>query len=144
MTKEKIAATYNVAMKILLKKGNKVLLLKYFSDGLTDLPGGRIDNNEYDLPIEKIIKREVQEELGKNLKYKLGKPAFQFRRYFKKTGHRIFITVYEAKYISGNIKLSREHNDYEWVDPKKVRATQKSFTGKEEYLAFKNYFKTLV
>lgn len=134
-------AIYHVAFKILLKKYNKVLFLKTADGRYWDLPGGRIDNNEKKVPLEKILAREIKEEIGKNIKYQLGKPIFQYRRFHEKIKFPIFITVYEGKYLSGKIKLSFEHSNYCWLIPQSHRFKGKGFCYKEEYLTFKKYFK---
>ena len=43
--------------------------------GFYDVPGGRIDADEFSVSFEKIVKREVEEEIG-SIDYKLNpKPA---------------------------------------------------------------------
>ena len=137
-------AIYHVGLKILLKKGDEFLFLtgavgKYF-----DLPGGRIDDVEHTTPLTEVIAREVSEELGEEIKYKLGKPVFQFRRHFESKGLHIFLTVYEAEYLSGEIKLSAEPSNLQWINPRKVDLKEEQFFHKEEYFAFKKYFENLV
>jgi 8-oxo-dGTP pyrophosphatase MutT (NUDIX family) len=134
-------AIYWVAFKILLEKTGKFLFLTTSTRGLLDLPGGRADYNEGEVPLIKILKREIREELGNKVKYLLGNPLFQYRRYDAVKKIYNLITVYGAKYISGPINLSFEHNKYEWVDPKKYQFKKKEFYTKEEYEAFKKYFK---
>ena len=62
---------YNVAMKLFLKnKRGEILGLKAKTgggplSGFYDVPGGRIDTDEFQKPIAEIIARETQEELGK-------------------------------------------------------------------------------
>jgi len=131
---------YHVSMKVLLRDKDKALFLYEPTENNFDLPGGRIDNTEKDIPLSEIIKREVEEELGKEIKYRLGDPAFQFRRYFESDNLHVFITIYEAEFLSGNIKLSAKHSRYQWIDPKKIKLEENKFFSKEEYLAFKNYF----
>lgn len=135
-------ALYQVGLKLLLRKGSKVLFLNMSITELNcwDLPGGRIDNVESKTPLVKILAREIREELGPSLKYKLGRPLFQFRRYVPSRGVYNLLTVYEGKYISGEIKLSSEHSSYEWIDPKTYRFARKDFLNGEEYNAFKEYF----
>jgi 8-oxo-dGTP pyrophosphatase MutT (NUDIX family) len=134
-------AMYQVALKLLLKRGNLILFLKTADDGMEDLPGGRIDNVESKVPLEKILAREVREELGPHVKYKLGKPLFQFRRLIPSRNLYNFLTVYEGTYVSGKIKLSPEHSGYEWINPKTYRLQRKNFfNNQEEYNAFKKYF----
>lgn len=137
-------ATYHVALKALLKKEGEILFLTFGSQKHLDLPGGRINTNEDSVPLQNILAREIKEELGKNVRYKLGKPAFQFRRFFTKNRKKVsvFITVYEAEFLSGSIKLSFEHNGYAWISLKTLVPQQKDFSHKEEYLSFKQYLKT--
>lgn len=137
-------AIYHVGLKVLLKKGDEFLFLTDAVGKHFDLPGGRIDDVEHMTPLTEVIAREVGEELGEAVKYKLGKPVFQFRRHFESKGLHIFLTVYEAEYLSGEIKLSSEHSDLQWINPKKVDLKEEQFFHKEEYLAFKKYFENLV
>lgn len=132
---------YHVGFKILLRKGNKFLFLKSANRKYWDLPGGRADNVECKTPIKEILDREVKEELGNKIKYKLGKVIFQHRRYFESRKIYVLITAYEAKYLSGEIKLSFEHSSYEWINPKTYEFKEKQFTCKEEYLIFKEYLR---
>lgn len=144
MMKKRTYAFYRVSLKILLRKEAEFLFLTSATSKCFDSPGGSIDQIEHEIQFPKIIAREIKEELGKNLKYKLGKPVFQFRRYSKKTNAYIFLTIYEATYISGKIKLSSEHSDYQWINPKKYKFKEKEFFNKEEYLAFKKYFQEIL
>lgn len=129
-----------MALKLALWDRKKILLLRDKRFGWLDLPGGRADDNEYEKPLEKILAREVREEIGA-VRYTLGKPAFQYRRWHHSRGIYILTTVYEARYLSGGITLSEEHASYEWVDPAAVRLSPRSFTTKEEYRAFQKYLK---
>jgi len=137
-------ANYHVGLKILLRKDNDFFFLRTPSGKHFDLPGGRIDNVEHNIPLAEIIEREVGEELGEEIKYKIGKPIFQFRRHFEDNGQHIFLTVYEAEYLSGDIQLSSEHSKYEWLNPKTAVLKESDFFGEEEFLAVKNYFDNLV
>lgn len=137
-------AIYHVGLKVLLKKGDEFLFLTDAVGKHFDLPGGRIDDVEHTTPLTEVIAREVGEELGEEVKYKLGKPVFQFRRHFESKGLHIFLTVYEAEYLSGEIKLSTEHSDLQWINPRKIDLKEEQFFHREEYLAFKNYFENLV
>ncbi len=135
---------FQVALKVLLRQGDKVLLLRMNDDDKwLDLPGGRIDDVEYRVPLEKIIAREVREELGPEVKYVLGKPLFHFRRErHNKDANApfVFLVVYDAEWTAGEIKLSFEHSSYEWIDPKTYILKRLDFGQDEEYRAFKKYF----
>ena len=129
---------FHVALKLLLRRGNKFLFLKSPS-GKWDLPGGRIDNVEYRVPIAKALAREIREELGR-IKYKLGKPLFQYKRLVEARNFYVFLTVYDAEYLAGVISLSLEHKSFHWIEPQAIILKQKDFLGREEYAAFKKYF----
>lgn len=134
-------ALYQVALKLLLRKGRRVLFLRASDDGLWDIPGGRIDNVEVHTPLQKILAREIKEELGPQVRYRVGKPLFQFRSRVFDRKEFVFKTVYEGTYVSGEILLSAEHTAYEWIDPKNYSWRRKDFVGEEEYAAFMDYFK---
>ena len=136
-------ATFNASFKLILRKGDKILMLTESATGFLDLPGGRIEKNEIGLPLKDLFKREIAEELGKAVKYEILGPAIQYRRYNRYTKMHALITAYEAKYLSGEIKLSSEHNKYEWVDPKTYNLKDKKINNEEERLAFENYFKNI-
>ena len=136
-------AKFFVSLKLLLKKGNKILVLKEADTRFFDIPGGRIDENEIKAPIQKVLKREVREEIGADVKYKVLNfaPVAIHRRFKNLAKDRAFKIVFEAKYLSGDIKLSFEHESYEWVDPQKFNPKDWRFFSKEEKLAFEAYFK---
>lgn len=133
---------FQVGLKILLRKGGKVLLLR--DDQGLDLPGGRIDNVEYRVPLEKIIAREVREELGPKVKYVLGNPLFHFRRTRPNSPGAdpafVFLAVFDAEWKVGEITLSLEHSSYDWMNPKTHVLKRSDFRQDEEYRAFKKYF----
>jgi 8-oxo-dGTP pyrophosphatase MutT (NUDIX family) len=109
---------YFVAMKVLLRDGDK-LLITHDVFGQWDIPGGRIKKYEFDAPLESVIERKMHEELG-DIKYELGDPKVFFRverlEYSTQSTVRIFAVGYEAQYLGGEIKLGEHHDKYEWVD----------------------------
>ncbi len=142
MNESKEKDLYFVAVKLFLRDGDK-LLITHDIFGLWDLPGGRIKKDEFDKPLEKVIERKVQEELGNSLKYELGEPKIFFR--VERAEHglggqivRIFAVGYDAKYTSGEIKLGEHHDKMEWVDLKSFKPenyfTGGWLTGVKEYL----------
>ncbi len=58
---------YQVSLKLVLKNERAEILIlnEPLASGRCDLPGGRIDTDEFDVSFEKIIAREIAEELGK-------------------------------------------------------------------------------
>ncbi len=110
---------YHIAVKVLLRKGGN-LLITHDVFGEWDIPGGRIKPDEFEKPLEKIVKRKINEELGHDVEYELEKPVIFFRH--ERTEHttklpvRIFAVGYDAIYKNGDIKLGGNHDKYEWVD----------------------------
>lgn len=113
---------YMVAVKLLLRDGDTLLITKD-QWGEWDLPGGRIRTDQFNVPLEDILEDKVVEELGSDLKYELGEIKTTFRVERKEAGRggetvRIFAVGYEAKYLSGEIKLGDHHEKYEWINLK--------------------------
>lgn len=110
---------YFVAVKIFLRDGDK-LLITHDIYGAWDLPGGRIKKDEFDTPLEEVIKRKMSEELGSEVKYELEGPNGIFFRVERTEAGlnkkvRIFAIGYAAKYLSGEINLWHHHDQMVWV-----------------------------
>lgn len=123
---------YFVAVKLLLREGNK-LLITHDVFGDWDLPGGRIKKDEFETPLEAIIARKMSEELGDEVKYKLGKVKVFFRVERAERGLdgqtvRIFAVGYEATYQGGDLRLGKYHDQMEWVNIKTFKP-ENYFTG---------------
>ena len=111
---------YLVAVKALLRDGNKLLIV-HDVFGTWELPGGRIKKDELNTPLETIVERKVCEELGSEIKYKLGEPKAFFRLERPEADLekvRIFAVGFEADYLGGEIILGEYHDKLEWVDVK--------------------------
>src|SRR3990167_5770159 len=92
--------TYYVAVKIFLEKENQLFIFKDIY-GNWDLPGGRIRVDEFEKPLSEVIKRKMIEELGDELRYKVGTPLVFMRhqRVESVPGNptiRIFAVGYQA------------------------------------------------
>ncbi len=133
--------TYFVAVKVFLEKDGKFFIFKdRFGDW--DLPGGRIKKDEFNAPLEDIIRRKMTEEIGSSVKYKIGKPLLFMRheRTDKSSGNlsRIFAVGYQATFLNGEIKMSEQHTETLWADPKTFKPekyfTDGWLTGVKEYL----------
>ena len=136
-------AMFQISVKILLRNGNKILLTRSKKD--IDLPGGRIDVGEENMPFGDIIAREVREELGEDIKFRLGPILFIHHIGHTREEGWILNIVFDAEYVSGDIKLSEEHVSYEWVDGKSYEVSRDDFypEDQEKYEAFKNHFNSL-
>lgn len=119
---------YQISLKLILKdKQGRVLILKAEDNssfaGYWDLPGGRIDDNEFSIDFKEIIKREIIEEVG-NIDFSIDdKPVALSRAILKKPDHngnliKILYVMFTGEYFSGDIKISQEHTEYKWFDLK--------------------------
>jgi ADP-ribose pyrophosphatase YjhB (NUDIX family) len=131
MIKKKAKDLYYVAVKVFLKKDDKLLI---FKDGFGnwDLPGGRIRYEEFKKSFASVIKRKLKEELGSAIKYKIGEP-FVFMRHERDevmphgpTKARIFAIGYHAEFLRGKVALASHHTKYEWI-PIKTFKPEKYF-----------------
>ena len=118
-----------VGVGVIIVKEGKILLGKRknaHGEGTWCPPGGHLELGE---SYEECAKRETFEETN----FKIEVKSLSSIGYFKvpeKSGHRsagkeIFLVFYACKYIKGQLKLSEEHDWYQWVNKK----------------TFKNYFK---
>ena len=106
---------------------------------------GRIDVGEETIPFGDVILREVREELGEDIKFRLGPILFVHHMGYDEDDGWVLNVVFDAEYISGDIKLSDEHISYEWVDRNLYKVPRKDFLpeDQEKYEAFKKYFDSL-
>ena len=135
---------YQVSLKVILKKADKILALQEKTGsfaGFFDLPGGRIHEGETLTPFTKIIKRELQEELG-DVQYKLHPKPFAVGRHvtsgsISRSGKDVAILYlfFEAEYLNGDVKISDEHDGMKWIDLKNPEKFFKSgiLDGVEQY-----------
>lgn len=138
--------TYFVAVKVFLEDGKGNLLITKDRFGDWDIPGGRLRENDFDVPLDQVIARKMVEELGSHVIYQLGKPTV-FMRHERnellssgeKQKRRIFALGYSATYKGGKIELGKNHERLEWVDLKNFNPkdffTGGWLKGVEEYIS---------
>jgi len=131
-------ALYNVSLKVIIRRDDKFLVLTN-SENKFDLPGGRIDIDENKDSLEKIIDREIVEELGVDMKIEMKNPVMCFRRIFDEDNLNVFIVVFYGRFISGSVSVSNEHDGYVWMKPEEIIADPNKFYSEEEYLSFRNF-----
>lgn len=122
---------YNISLKVFLKNDKgEILGLKAVDDGslagFYDFPGGRINDDEFLTDFATLIKRELEEEVSADVKYKLSlKPvAYGRHSYFSKRQNKDIRTLwlfFEAEYLGGEIKISPEHTGFTWLDLTKIK-----------------------
>lgn len=142
---------YFVAVKIFLEDGRGNFLITKDRFGDWDIPGGRLRENDFETPLEEVVKRKMKEELGESVNYELGKPIVYMRHERneilasgEREQRRIFAIGYQAQYLGGDIQLGGNHEKYEWVSRKDFKA-EDYFTGGwlkgvQEYVS---YMKTI-
>jgi len=118
---------YQVSLKAILKneKGEVLVLgglLGGSLEGFYDLPGGRIDKNEFTVPLPVIMAREIKEEIG-DIEFSLNETPVAVGRHllkahisFESEDTHVLYLFFEAQYISGEIKISAEHNSFKWLN----------------------------
>lgn len=111
---------YLVAVKLLLRDGNK-LLITHDTYGQWDVPGGRIRKDQFDVSDEDILQEKVRLELGPELEYSINGIKTTMRISRKEHGRdnaevKIYGIGYEATYLGGDIILGESHDEYRWID----------------------------
>lgn len=138
---------YHVAVKLLLRDDDNLLLIHDIF-GAWDIPGGRIKPDEFETPLEDIIERKMREELGDNIRYKLGSPKVFFRVEREEHGLngqkvRIFGIGFEADYLGGEVQLGDHHDQLYWMDIKVDNPAKYLaggwLVGMQKYLSELNY-----
>lgn len=133
MAKER--GIYQVSLKLLLKNNNgEVLALKAADNGsyagYYDLPGGRIDADEFGVDFAEIIEREIKEEIG-NIEVKVNSKPVGVGRHLipasiTSSGKdiQILYLFFEAEYLSGEINISNEHTNFKWLSLKDIKLNE--------------------
>ena len=104
---------------VLFRKNNsEVLLAKRRGendyDGVYSFVGGKMEIT--DGGIVEGLRREKNEEIGEEVKIKIW-PIFNTMNYFvKKDRTNMVLPHYYARWESGEINLSKEYSDYQWVE----------------------------
>jgi len=104
---------YGLTMRGLLKKGNKILILKRHPNSKTnpnrwELVGGKVDPGE---DFDKALIREFHEETNLKIKIKDLIGAVQEDFPHKRT----VAIVMNVEILSGEIQISDEHVDWKWA-----------------------------
>jgi 8-oxo-dGTP pyrophosphatase MutT (NUDIX family) len=117
--------TFEVAMKALLVKGGKLLLLRE-ATGLRywELPGGRIEVGEERVPPVEVLRRELAEELGAAIAYDVVGLELATVRPFTppRSGGFVFLVGWLCRFTGGEIELSDEHAEFRWVSAQELAA----------------------
>ncbi len=124
---------FEITVKVVIVNDkNEILIIKRSKDndtaaGKYDLPGGRLEAGE---DIKKGLLREIGEELGIEARIEAVLTAFDFGHKYDNEyeigGEKLLVSGkglrFLARYQSGEIKLSGEHEKYEWLEMEKALA----------------------
>lgn len=123
----KKVANYNISLKVFLKNYKwEILILKtpdYSSfHWKYDFPWWRVDENEFYVDLLEVLKREVLEEIWK-VEYNISDKPVAFARHraqYEDHKEDIFYLFYEADILLWDIEISKEHNNFKWVNLSKI------------------------
>ena len=130
-----------VGQKAFIEKDGKILVLHDYL-GL-DFPGGKIQEGEAKErqmgSLLLSLKREVKEET--NLEIEVFDPFVvwyhEFPQNHRNFGKKVYLVGFKCKYISGDLKLSDEHDKFEWVDKNNYQALD---DGSDYFKVLQKYF----
>jgi 8-oxo-dGTP pyrophosphatase MutT (NUDIX family) len=138
MKKEK--DLYQVSLKLFLKnEKNEVLLLKSVERGsyagFYDLPGGRIDIDEFRTDFSEIVAREIREEVG-DVEYHFHRKPVAVGRHLipaalastGKDTHVLYL-FFVADYVDGDLEISNEHTAFLWADLSRIEPDRYFISG---------------
>lgn len=138
---------YNVSLKLFLKnEKGEILVMKTLAElnkqSKYDVPGGRINEDEFAIPFEQILRREVSEELGDEIMLEIssnpvalgrkkdhitiGRKKSQIQS--NKTTSILFV-FFEGKYCGGKIKVNEEYCGFDWINPDNPEHSARFITG---------------
>ncbi|MFA6278939.1 MAG: NUDIX domain-containing protein [Candidatus Paceibacterota bacterium] len=120
MNKNKIS--YIGVKGIIVNGEGQVLITQepthYVGGGKWELPGGKIAEGEEETPLEQILMREIQEELGETFQIQIGGIIDVMRRPWTKPealADQVFLVVFKCSYKSGEVNLSHENEGFAWI-----------------------------
>lgn len=136
-------ALFCVGQKAFIEKDGKILVLFDPLEGL-DFPGGKIQVGEAvdaeASSLTRALQREVIEETG--LEIQVFDPFsvwyHEFPKGSRNYGKVVYLVAFKAKYISGELKLSSEHDGSKWVDKNNYKEVD---DGSDYFDVLEKYFK---
>jgi len=106
---------FRISVKGFVLDGDRFLIVKRAENdvhmaGIWEPPGGRLENGESPFS---GLKREVKEETGIDIEIlnPLG-----VKHFVRQDGQRVTMLLFLCRALSGEVKLTEEHSDFEWVN----------------------------
>lgn len=108
---------FHVSLKAFLLRENRLLLLRDPVDGHWELPGGRVGIGEELEAPETVLARELREELGDAFEARIGPPTLVWSQPLaRRQDAWAYLIGYRCEHLRGEIRLSHEHDRFEWCD----------------------------
>lgn len=109
--------SFFVGLKAFLEKEGELLVLQD-NDGFWELPGGKIKKSE---DVEPAFRREVAEELGSSVEFSVqGIVHSWIRKPDPNKDFVLFLVGLKCTYERGEIMLSKEHEDFKWINEEDI------------------------
>ena len=113
-----VPENFRVVVKGLVYRHGKVLIIRRsqldpHAGGKWEIPGGKIEWGED--PTD-VFKREVLEETS--LEVTGIKPLLLTS--FETPGRFVVGIIFQSNYVSGDVKISDEHEDFKWIELKDI------------------------
>ena len=115
---------FEVSLKAFLRRGEKALFLRERDTGYWELPGGRIEVGEEALEHSAILLREIAEELGPDLQISFDDLSVTWTRAHPGEDRFVFLIARVGDLVSGDLRLSDEHDAMIWADAQEWRSLQ--------------------
>lgn len=108
---------FQITQKAFIRKGDYLLVLRDRKSGEGDLPGGRMTQDEFFQDWILSLKREIREELGEDFQIVIHPEIILVHKHLVNLGnHPCVIFGYHANYVSGELRISEEHDYFSWVN----------------------------
>ncbi len=104
---------------LVVHEGRLLLVREADGDRLWELPGGRIEVGEEALPLEVVLRRELDEELGPGFDVTIGRPVAIWVRPSDPPRRTVpvFLVGLACQNPRGEVVLSGEHVEHAWLTP---------------------------
>lgn len=105
---------FRISVKSFIIKDGKLLVLKRTSDNVQkpniwEIPGGRLEPGE---DPREGIKRETKEETGLDIEVL---HPINVRHFVREDRQTITMIIFLCKALHDNVKISKEHSEFDWV-----------------------------
>jgi len=135
-----------ISTKAFIVHQNKVLILRdtgthegNISAGKYEMPGGRVKPGER---FSEGLLRELREEIGV-ISINVGKPFFvdEYRPIVKGEQWQVVAIFFECSTDTDKVVLSKDHDSYEWIDPRDYDNYALKSVSKNAFVEFLKNFK---